>query len=61
MEFPKHLRYSPQHEWVSIEGDLITMGITDFAQDALGDIVWLELAETGQRLGSDKSLLSILP
>lgn len=44
---PKELRYLSTHEWVKIEGDVATIGITDFAQDALGDVVYVELPEVG--------------
>ncbi len=46
MEFPDNLRYTKEHEWVRVEDDgSIVMGITDYAQDALGDIVYIELPE----------------
>ena len=44
---PDDLRYSKEHEWVRIEGDLATIGITHFAQDQLGDVVFVELPEKG--------------
>ncbi len=47
MEFPEDLRYTKEHEWVRVEGNLAHVGITDYAQDALGDIVFLELPEEG--------------
>jgi glycine cleavage system H protein len=47
---PNDRRYSKQHEWVKIEGDRGTVGITDFAQSQLGDIVFLELPEVGRKL-----------
>ncbi len=47
MELPEDLRYSSDHEWVRSEGDLVRVGITDFAQDALGDVVFVELPATG--------------
>ncbi len=43
MDFPNELRYSSDHEWVQLQGDDIRMGITDYAQDALGDIVFIQL------------------
>ncbi len=43
MEFPKELRYSREHEWVAVEENIATIGITDYAQDQLGDIVYVEL------------------
>ena len=45
---PENLRYTKEHEWVRLEGDLATVGITDHAQEALGDIVYVELPEVGR-------------
>jgi glycine cleavage system H protein len=45
------VKYSENHEWISIEGDVGTVGITDFAQEQLGDIVFVELPEAGTALG----------
>ncbi|MDH3974857.1 MAG: glycine cleavage system protein GcvH [Deltaproteobacteria bacterium] len=45
MNFPSELKYTKDHEWIKIDGDTVTVGITDYAQDALGDIVFLELPE----------------
>jgi glycine cleavage system H protein len=50
MEFPEELRYTKEHEWVRVEGDEVTFGITDYAQDQLGDIVYVELPEVGSEL-----------
>ena len=47
MEYPEDLRYTRQHEWARIEGDRVTVGITDFAQDALGDVVYVDVPEVG--------------
>jgi glycine cleavage system H protein len=47
MEFPEEFKYTEEHEWVMVEKDLATIGITDFAQDALGDVVFVELPEVG--------------
>lgn len=47
---PTELKYTKDHEWAKIEGDVATIGITDFAQSALGDIVFVELPETGRTL-----------
>ena len=47
MEFPQELRYTEQHEWIRAEGDRIRVGITDFAQDALGDVVYVDLPDVG--------------
>ena len=48
MQFPEPLRYHPEHAWTRIEGDVAVVGITDFAQDELGDVVFVELPEVGQ-------------
>ncbi|MEO7394034.1 MAG: glycine cleavage system protein GcvH [Chitinophagaceae bacterium] len=50
MNFPTHLRYTKDHEWVSLEGNLATIGITDFAQRELGDIVYVEVGTIGKAL-----------
>ncbi len=47
MQHPDHLKYSASHEWVNVDGDLVTIGITDFAQHELGDVVYLELPKVG--------------
>jgi glycine cleavage system H protein len=47
MEFPEHLRYTKEHEWVAVDGTRARVGITDYAQDALGDIVYVQLPEVG--------------
>jgi glycine cleavage system H protein len=56
MDFPEELRYTREHEWVLIEQDAATMGITDFAQDALGDIVFLELPNIGDEIQKDEPI-----
>lgn len=56
---PKHMRYSKEHEWVAAEGDLATVGITDFAQHELGDIVYVELPEIGRRVTAGESVGTI--
>jgi len=47
---PQNLRYSKEHEWVKVEGDTATIGITAYAQDSLGDIVYVELPKPGSTL-----------
>jgi glycine cleavage system H protein len=47
VEFPEDLRYTKEHEWARAEGDRARVGITDFAQDALGDVVYVDLPEVG--------------
>lgn len=55
MEFPKDLRYTKEHEWVRMEGSVATIGITDHAQDSLGDIVYLELPSDGAVVTKDET------
>ena len=50
MNFPDNLRYTKDHEWVSLEGNVATIGITDFAQRELGDIVYVEVETIGKEL-----------
>ncbi len=50
MNFPKELKYTKDHEWVKIEGDIATIGITEFAQRELGDIVYVEVDTVGEYL-----------
>lgn len=50
MNFPANLRYTKDHEWVSLEGDIATIGITDYAQKELGDIVYVEVETIGKPL-----------
>ena len=47
MDFPKELKYTDQHEWARLEGEITTVGISDYAQERLGDIVFVELPEIG--------------
>ena len=49
-QYPADLRYTREHEWARTEGDLVRVGITHYAQDALGDIVYIELPEPGARV-----------
>ena len=50
MKHPEELKYSKSHEWVKEEGDTAYIGITDFAQDALGDLVFVNLPEVGDKV-----------
>ena len=50
MNFPSNLRYTKDHEWISLEGDIATIGITDFAQRELGDIVYVEVETIGKSM-----------
>ncbi len=54
MDYPANLKYTKDHEWVRVEGDTAIVGITDFAQDALGDIVFVELPKVGQDVDAGK-------
>jgi glycine cleavage system H protein len=47
---PENLLYSKEHEWVKVDGDVATIGITDYAQNSLGDIVYVELPKTGAKI-----------
>jgi glycine cleavage system H protein len=53
MEFPEDYKYSKEHEWVLVEGNVATVGITDFAQDQLGDIVFVELPAVGDKVSKE--------
>ena len=55
MNIPEDLHYTTSHEWVRIEGDTATIGITDHAQDELGDVVFVELPEEGDTFDADES------
>ena len=55
MEFPEELKYTEDHEWVLAEDDLCTVGITDHAQESLGDIVFVELPEVGTQVFAGKA------
>ena len=53
---PEDLHYSEEHEWVRVDGDVVTVGITDFAQDQLGDIVYVELPTVGDTVESGSTV-----
>jgi len=53
MNFPAELRYTKDHEWISIEGNVATVGITDFAQQELGDIVFVDINTVGRALKAE--------
>jgi len=54
MNIPSELKYTKDHEWISLEGDIATVGITDFAQRELGDIVYVEVETVGETLNADE-------
>ncbi len=53
MNFPEELKYTKDHEWVSLDGDVATIGITDFAQHELGDIVYVDIDSKGKKLDAE--------
>lgn len=55
MNCPEELKYTSEHEWLRIDGDVVTVGITDHAQDALGDIVFADLPEVGDSFTSGET------
>lgn len=54
MNFPAELRYTKDHEWIKLEGNIATIGVTDFAQHELGDIVYVDISTTGKSLGAEE-------
>jgi glycine cleavage system H protein len=54
MNFPSDLKYTKEHEWVRVEGDVATIGITEFAQSELGDIVFIDINTVGDSIGQDE-------
>lgn len=59
MNIPTNLKYTKDHEWVSIDGDIATIGITDFAQGELGDIVYVEIETEGETLDGEEVFGSV--
>ena len=56
---PENLRYSKDHEWVKVEGDVASIGITDYAQHSLGDVVYVDLPRTGDKFGTHEAFGSV--
>ena len=56
---PEELHYSKDHEWVRVDGDVATIGITDYAQDSLGDVVYVELPKPGEQFAANESFGSV--
>ncbi len=54
MNFPENLRYTKDHEWVNLEGNIATIGVTDFAQRELGDIVYVDISAVGKSLQAEE-------
>jgi glycine cleavage system H protein len=59
MSTPANLKYTKDHEWVSVEGDVATIGITDFAQSELGDIVYVEIETVGETIEQEEVFGSV--
>ncbi len=59
MDFPDDLRYSSDHEWIRAEGDRLRVGITDYAQDALGDVVFVQVPEVGADVDAGASISEV--
>ena len=59
MKYPEELFYSKSHEWVKLEGDCAWIGITDFAQDALGDLVYVNLPEVGDEVTAGETFADV--
>jgi glycine cleavage system H protein len=56
---PSHLKYTADHEWIEIKGSVARLGITDYAQDALGDIVFIQLPNVGDQIAAHESFTEI--
>ena len=59
MNFPEELRYTKDHEWIRLEGDTATVGITDFAQSELGDIVYVDVEKDGEEVDANDTFGSV--
>jgi glycine cleavage system H protein len=59
MAFPANYRYTREHEWIKVDGNQATIGITDYAQNSLGDIVFVELPKVGDELSAGKTFGSV--
>jgi glycine cleavage system H protein len=59
LNLPQNVKYTDDHEWATLEGDIATIGISDYAQDQLGDIVFVELPETGSSFGKGDEFGSV--
>ena len=59
MAFPADYRYTREHEWIKVDGNQATIGITDYAQNSLGDIVFVELPKVGDEISAGKSFGSV--
>jgi glycine cleavage system H protein len=59
MEYPEDLKYAENHEWARTSDSMVTMGISDFAQDALGDIVFVEVPEVGRQVTAGEAIAEV--
>lgn len=59
MNIPENLRYSKDHEWIEVNGETATIGITDYAQHALGDVVYVDLPRAGDKFGTHEAFGSV--
>jgi glycine cleavage system H protein len=59
MDIPAELRYSSDHEWVRVDGTTVTIGITEYAQDALGDVVFVEMPDAGLAVAAGESFSEV--
>jgi glycine cleavage system H protein len=59
LNFPENVKYTPDHEWINVEGQFYRIGITDYAQSELGDIVYIELPPVGTKIEKGKSFGTI--
>jgi glycine cleavage system H protein len=59
MNYPQNYRYTKEHEWIQVDGNVGTVGITDYAQDSLGDIVFVDLPKVGDSIEAGKSFGSV--
>ena len=57
MNFPENLRYTKDHEWILLEGNIATIGVTEFAQRELGDIVYVDISALGKALAAEEVLV----
>jgi len=59
MQFPADVIYTKEHEWLRVDGDTVTVGVTDFAQDALGDVVYVDLPGVGDAVAAGDTIAEI--
>jgi glycine cleavage system H protein len=59
MDIPADLRYSSDHEWIRVDGNIVTIGITEYAQDALGDVVFVEIPDAGRSVAAGESFSEV--